>query len=155
MIQKFWIQVGGSFSHLIVIHLKASVSNIFKRYFLALPGIPPWGLVDYPVEKPLWGLQILSSRINIYMSMMSISSSSLSCSCLGPILAIISGVLKNLVIIFHLNSPHASEFVARWSLKSLKTCLFVCPHQAVEDRQLEIIPHFYTKTWKNWLSNIR
>uniref|UniRef100_A0A7N6FDZ8 Valine--tRNA ligase, mitochondrial n=1 Tax=Anabas testudineus TaxID=64144 RepID=A0A7N6FDZ8_ANATE len=26
--------------------------------------------------------------------------------------------------------------------------------QAVEDRQLEIIPHFYTKTWKNWLSNI-
>nr|XP_046273026.1 valine--tRNA ligase, mitochondrial isoform X2 [Scatophagus argus] len=26
--------------------------------------------------------------------------------------------------------------------------------QAVEDRQLEIIPQFYTKTWKNWLSNI-
>ncbi|KAK2921458.1 hypothetical protein Q8A73_000943 [Channa argus] len=26
--------------------------------------------------------------------------------------------------------------------------------QAVEDGQLEIIPHFYTKTWKNWLSNI-
>ncbi|KAK2829980.1 hypothetical protein Q5P01_017911 [Channa striata] len=26
--------------------------------------------------------------------------------------------------------------------------------QAVEDAQLEIIPHFYTKTWKNWLSNI-
>uniref|UniRef100_A0A8C9WUA4 Valine--tRNA ligase, mitochondrial n=1 Tax=Sander lucioperca TaxID=283035 RepID=A0A8C9WUA4_SANLU len=26
--------------------------------------------------------------------------------------------------------------------------------QAVEDRQLEIIPHYYTKTWKNWLSNI-
>uniref|UniRef100_A0A4W6DAV5 Valine--tRNA ligase, mitochondrial n=1 Tax=Lates calcarifer TaxID=8187 RepID=A0A4W6DAV5_LATCA len=26
--------------------------------------------------------------------------------------------------------------------------------QAVEDGQLDIIPHFYTKTWKNWLSNI-
>ncbi|XP_076610497.1 valine--tRNA ligase, mitochondrial isoform X1 [Chaetodon auriga] len=26
--------------------------------------------------------------------------------------------------------------------------------QAVEDGQLEIIPQFYTKTWKNWLSNI-
>ncbi|KAG7225370.1 hypothetical protein INR49_027359 [Caranx melampygus] len=26
--------------------------------------------------------------------------------------------------------------------------------QAVEDGQLEIIPHFYTKTWKKWLSNI-
>ncbi|XP_054620182.1 valine--tRNA ligase, mitochondrial isoform X2 [Dunckerocampus dactyliophorus] len=26
--------------------------------------------------------------------------------------------------------------------------------QAVEAGQLEIIPHFYTKTWKNWLSNI-
>ncbi|XP_040909907.1 valine--tRNA ligase, mitochondrial isoform X2 [Toxotes jaculatrix] len=26
--------------------------------------------------------------------------------------------------------------------------------QAVEDGQLEIIPHFYTKTWKQWLSNI-
>lgn len=26
--------------------------------------------------------------------------------------------------------------------------------QAVEDGQLEIIPHYYTKTWKNWLSNI-
>ncbi|XP_037329260.2 valine--tRNA ligase, mitochondrial isoform X1 [Pungitius pungitius] len=26
--------------------------------------------------------------------------------------------------------------------------------QAVEDRQLEIIPHYYTKTWNNWLSNI-
>ncbi|XP_059206292.1 valine--tRNA ligase, mitochondrial isoform X2 [Centropristis striata] len=26
--------------------------------------------------------------------------------------------------------------------------------QAVEDEQLEIIPHYYTKTWKNWLSNI-
>ncbi|KAM7383692.1 hypothetical protein PAMA_011175 [Pampus argenteus] len=26
--------------------------------------------------------------------------------------------------------------------------------QAVEDGQLQIIPHFYTKTWKNWLSNI-
>lgn len=26
--------------------------------------------------------------------------------------------------------------------------------QAVEDGELEIIPHFYTKTWKNWLSNI-
>ncbi|XP_067111873.1 valine--tRNA ligase, mitochondrial [Osmerus mordax] len=26
--------------------------------------------------------------------------------------------------------------------------------QAVEEGQLEIIPHFYTKTWKNWLSNI-
>ncbi|XP_029022067.1 valine--tRNA ligase, mitochondrial isoform X3 [Betta splendens] len=26
--------------------------------------------------------------------------------------------------------------------------------QAVEDGHLEIIPHFYTKTWKNWLSNI-
>ncbi|XP_038141847.1 valine--tRNA ligase, mitochondrial isoform X1 [Cyprinodon tularosa] len=26
--------------------------------------------------------------------------------------------------------------------------------QAVEDGQLEIIPHHYTKTWKNWLSNI-
>lgn len=31
--------------------------------------------------------------------------------------------------------------------------LFVC--QVVEDGQLEIIPHFYTKTWKTWLSNIR
>ncbi|TNN27794.1 Valine--tRNA ligase, mitochondrial [Liparis tanakae] len=27
--------------------------------------------------------------------------------------------------------------------------------QAVEDGQLEIIPHYYTKTWNNWLSNIR
>ncbi|XP_034400529.1 valine--tRNA ligase, mitochondrial isoform X2 [Cyclopterus lumpus] len=26
--------------------------------------------------------------------------------------------------------------------------------QVVEDGQLEIIPHHYTKTWKNWLSNI-
>ncbi|CAL8295716.1 unnamed protein product [Merluccius merluccius] len=26
--------------------------------------------------------------------------------------------------------------------------------QAVENGQLEIIPHLYTKTWKNWLSNI-
>ncbi|XP_061691143.1 valine--tRNA ligase, mitochondrial isoform X2 [Syngnathoides biaculeatus] len=26
--------------------------------------------------------------------------------------------------------------------------------QAVEQGQLELIPHFYTKTWKNWLSNI-
>uniref|UniRef100_A0A3B3Z7Q5 Valine--tRNA ligase, mitochondrial n=1 Tax=Periophthalmus magnuspinnatus TaxID=409849 RepID=A0A3B3Z7Q5_9GOBI len=26
--------------------------------------------------------------------------------------------------------------------------------QAVEDGELEIIPQFYTKTWKNWLSNI-
>ncbi|XP_029299052.1 valine--tRNA ligase, mitochondrial isoform X2 [Cottoperca gobio] len=26
--------------------------------------------------------------------------------------------------------------------------------QAVEDGQLEIIPHYYSKTWKNWLSNI-
>ncbi|XP_039976792.1 valine--tRNA ligase, mitochondrial [Xiphias gladius] len=26
--------------------------------------------------------------------------------------------------------------------------------QAVDDGQLEIIPHFYTKTWKKWLSNI-
>ncbi|KAG7275461.1 hypothetical protein CRUP_008317 [Coryphaenoides rupestris] len=26
--------------------------------------------------------------------------------------------------------------------------------QVVEEGQLEIIPHFYTKTWKNWLSNI-
>ncbi|XP_057683516.1 valine--tRNA ligase, mitochondrial [Corythoichthys intestinalis] len=26
--------------------------------------------------------------------------------------------------------------------------------QAVEDGQLEIIPHFYSKTWKNWLSNV-
>lgn len=26
--------------------------------------------------------------------------------------------------------------------------------QAVEDRQLEIMPHFYTKIWNNWLSNI-
>ncbi|XP_061912751.1 valine--tRNA ligase, mitochondrial [Entelurus aequoreus] len=26
--------------------------------------------------------------------------------------------------------------------------------QAVEDGQLEIIPHFYNKTWMNWLSNI-
>ncbi|KAJ3609329.1 hypothetical protein NHX12_023852, partial [Muraenolepis orangiensis] len=26
--------------------------------------------------------------------------------------------------------------------------------QAVEDGQLEIIPHLHTKTWKNWLSNI-
>ncbi|KAM9838315.1 valine--tRNA ligase, mitochondrial [Aulostomus maculatus] len=26
--------------------------------------------------------------------------------------------------------------------------------QAVDDGQLEILPHFYTKTWKNWLSNI-
>nr|XP_057904054.1 valine--tRNA ligase, mitochondrial isoform X2 [Doryrhamphus excisus] len=26
--------------------------------------------------------------------------------------------------------------------------------QAVEDGRLEIIPHFYTKTWTNWLSNI-
>ncbi|KAM9307073.1 valine--tRNA ligase, mitochondrial isoform 2-T2 [Pholidichthys leucotaenia] len=26
--------------------------------------------------------------------------------------------------------------------------------QAVEDGQLQIIPHFYTKTWKNWLSNL-
>ncbi|XP_068455166.1 valine--tRNA ligase, mitochondrial [Clinocottus analis] len=26
--------------------------------------------------------------------------------------------------------------------------------QAVEDGQLEITPHYYTKTWKNWLSNI-
>ncbi|KAM4725503.1 valine--tRNA ligase, mitochondrial isoform 2-T3 [Anableps anableps] len=26
--------------------------------------------------------------------------------------------------------------------------------QAVEDGQLEIIPHYYTKTWKNWLSSI-
>lgn len=26
--------------------------------------------------------------------------------------------------------------------------------QAVEEEQLEIIPHFYTKTWKNWLGNI-
>ncbi|KAJ0055151.1 hypothetical protein NL108_011177, partial [Boleophthalmus pectinirostris] len=26
--------------------------------------------------------------------------------------------------------------------------------QAVEAGELEIIPHFYTKTWKNWLSNI-
>ncbi|XP_026155453.1 valine--tRNA ligase, mitochondrial isoform X2 [Mastacembelus armatus] len=26
--------------------------------------------------------------------------------------------------------------------------------QAVEDGQLEIIPHCFTKTWKNWLSNI-
>uniref|UniRef100_A0AAQ5Y473 Valine--tRNA ligase, mitochondrial n=1 Tax=Amphiprion ocellaris TaxID=80972 RepID=A0AAQ5Y473_AMPOC len=27
-------------------------------------------------------------------------------------------------------------------------------NKAVEDGQLEIIPHYYTKTWKNWLSNI-
>ncbi|KAF7643551.1 hypothetical protein LDENG_00237490 [Lucifuga dentata] len=27
--------------------------------------------------------------------------------------------------------------------------------QAVEDGHLEIIPQFYTKTWKNWLSNVR
>ncbi|XP_056271759.1 valine--tRNA ligase, mitochondrial isoform X8 [Pseudoliparis swirei] len=26
--------------------------------------------------------------------------------------------------------------------------------QVVEDGQLEIIPHYYTKTWNNWLSNI-
>ncbi|XP_035771876.1 LOW QUALITY PROTEIN: valine--tRNA ligase, mitochondrial-like, partial [Neolamprologus brichardi] len=26
--------------------------------------------------------------------------------------------------------------------------------QAVEERRLEIIPEYYTKTWKNWLSNI-
>ncbi|XP_026989648.2 valine--tRNA ligase, mitochondrial [Tachysurus fulvidraco] len=26
--------------------------------------------------------------------------------------------------------------------------------QAVEDGELEIIPHFHTKTWKNWLANI-
>uniref|UniRef100_A0AAR2LTY3 Valine--tRNA ligase, mitochondrial n=1 Tax=Pygocentrus nattereri TaxID=42514 RepID=A0AAR2LTY3_PYGNA len=26
--------------------------------------------------------------------------------------------------------------------------------QAVDEGELEIIPHFYTKTWKNWLSNI-
>uniref|UniRef100_A0A3Q1G266 Valine--tRNA ligase, mitochondrial n=2 Tax=Acanthochromis polyacanthus TaxID=80966 RepID=A0A3Q1G266_9TELE len=26
--------------------------------------------------------------------------------------------------------------------------------KAVEDGQLEIIPHYYSKTWKNWLSNI-
>ncbi|XP_011617194.2 valine--tRNA ligase, mitochondrial [Takifugu rubripes] len=26
--------------------------------------------------------------------------------------------------------------------------------QAVEDGELQIIPHFYTKTWKNWLSNL-
>ncbi|XP_076864558.1 valine--tRNA ligase, mitochondrial isoform X2 [Brachyhypopomus gauderio] len=26
--------------------------------------------------------------------------------------------------------------------------------QAVDEGKLEIIPHFYTKTWKNWLSNI-
>ncbi|XP_023250626.1 valine--tRNA ligase, mitochondrial [Seriola lalandi dorsalis] len=26
--------------------------------------------------------------------------------------------------------------------------------EAVEDGQLEIIPHYYTKTWKKWLSNI-
>ncbi|XP_069032090.1 valine--tRNA ligase, mitochondrial [Embiotoca jacksoni] len=26
--------------------------------------------------------------------------------------------------------------------------------QAVEDGELEILPHYYTKTWKNWLSNI-
>uniref|UniRef100_A0A6Q2Z4X3 Valine--tRNA ligase, mitochondrial n=1 Tax=Esox lucius TaxID=8010 RepID=A0A6Q2Z4X3_ESOLU len=26
--------------------------------------------------------------------------------------------------------------------------------QAVDEGQLEIIPHFYTKTWKSWLSNI-
>ncbi|KAM3596077.1 uncharacterized protein V6R79_007775 [Siganus canaliculatus] len=26
--------------------------------------------------------------------------------------------------------------------------------QAVEEGKLEIIPHFYTKTWENWLSNI-
>lgn len=38
--------------------------------------------------------------------------------------------------------------------KTLK-CDYFFPCQAVEDRQLEIIPHFYTKTWKNWLSNIR
>lgn len=25
----------------------------------------------------------------------------------------------------------------------------------MEDRELQIIPHFYTKTWKNWLSNLR
>lgn len=27
--------------------------------------------------------------------------------------------------------------------------------QAVEDRELQIIPHVYTKTWKTWLSNLR
>ncbi|XP_013882204.1 valine--tRNA ligase, mitochondrial [Austrofundulus limnaeus] len=26
--------------------------------------------------------------------------------------------------------------------------------QAVEDGQLEILPHYYTKTWKNWMSSI-
>lgn len=31
----------------------------------------------------------------------------------------------------------------------------VFPGQAVEERRLEIIPEYYTKTWKNWLSNIR
>ncbi|XP_054462688.1 valine--tRNA ligase, mitochondrial isoform X2 [Anoplopoma fimbria] len=43
----------------------------------------------------------------------------------------------------------------------LKKQWFVCCEvmakkavQAVEDGQLEIIPHYYTKTWKNWLSNI-
>ncbi|XP_053719802.1 valine--tRNA ligase, mitochondrial isoform X1 [Synchiropus splendidus] len=43
----------------------------------------------------------------------------------------------------------------------LKRQWFVCSKemaqksiQAVEEGQLEIIPHFYTKTWRNWLSNI-
>lgn len=30
-----------------------------------------------------------------------------------------------------------------------------CPRQAVEDGQLQIVPHYYSKTWRNWLSNIR
>lgn len=27
--------------------------------------------------------------------------------------------------------------------------------QAVDDGELEIIPPYYTKTWKNWLSSIK
>lgn len=27
--------------------------------------------------------------------------------------------------------------------------------QAVEDRELQIVPHVYTKTWRTWLSNLR
>lgn len=27
--------------------------------------------------------------------------------------------------------------------------------KAMDEGQLEIIPHLYAKTWKNWLSNIK
>uniref|UniRef100_A0A8C6U8S1 Valine--tRNA ligase, mitochondrial n=1 Tax=Neogobius melanostomus TaxID=47308 RepID=A0A8C6U8S1_9GOBI len=61
---------------------------------------------------------------------------------------------------FLLSQRHSLPYVTVIGEDGTMTPPILCtPHllrvfQAVEDGELEIIPQFYSKTWKNWLSNV-